>query len=141
MKERTINIVFAILSAACGVALLLYGIKEAGVDTDVAVDENVIDTMALIIPGILLIADSAMYLLRSRFRTDFRFLFGNLGIVALVGFIAEIVYFQFIHYGIHKPQLMMVVPAILIILVFCIFILVLGGLFLCVRRAAGIGKK
>ena len=74
MKERTINIVFAILSAACGVALLLYGIKEAGVDTDVAVDENVIDTMALIIPGILLIADSAMYLLRSRFRTDLRFL-------------------------------------------------------------------
>ncbi|MBP5354693.1 MAG: hypothetical protein J6Y67_06115 [Lachnospiraceae bacterium] len=141
MKERTINIVFAILSAACGVALFVFGLKEAAVDTDVAVDENVIDTMAITIPGLLLIADSVMYLLRPKFRTDLRFLFGNLGIVALVGFIAEVVYFQFIHYGIHRPQVKMLVPAILIILAYGVFILVLGGLFLCVRKAAGLTKK
>ena len=135
MKERTINIVFAILSAACGVALLLYGIKEAGVDTDVAVDENVIDTMALIIPGILLIADSAMYLLRSRFRTDLRFLFGNLGIVALVGFIAEIVYFQFIYFGLRRPQYKLIFGAFLIMLVYAVAIFVVSAVFELTRKA------
>ena len=35
----------------------------------------------------------------------------------------------------------MLVPAILIILAYGVFILVLGGLFLCVRKAAGLTKK
>ena len=142
MKNRTINIVFAILSAVFGIVLIVFGIHEAGVDTDVANDENVIDTMMFIVPGIILLADSAVYVFRDRlFRTDRSFLLGNLAIVILTGFLAECIYFQFIHYGIHRPQLKMVVPAILISLVFGLFVLIVDGLYLCVRKAAGLSRK
>ena len=142
MKERTINIVFAILSATFGIALIVFGIHEAGIDTDVPTDENVIDTMMFTVPGIILLADSVIYVIRNRlFRTDRSFLLGNLAIVFLVGFLAECVYFQFIHYGINRPQLKMVVPAALIILVFTLLVLIIDGMYLCVRKLAGLGKK
>jgi len=141
MKERTIDIVFAVLSAVFGIFLIFFGLHEAGIDTDVSMDENVIDNMMFTVPGIILLADSAVYVFRKRlFRTDKGFLLGNLAIVILVGFIAECVYFQFIHYGISRPQLMMMVPAILITLVFALFVLIVDGMYICVRKAAGLGK-
>ena len=141
MKTRTIDIVFAVLSAAFGIFLILFGIHEAGIDTDVA-DENVIDNMMFTVPGIILLADSAVYVFRNRlFRTDRGFLLGNLGIIVLVCFFAECVYFQFIHYGISRPQLMMTVPAILISIVFALFVLIVDGMYISVRKAAGQGKK
>ena len=92
MKERTIDIVFAVLSAAFGIFLIFFGLHEAGIDTDVSMDENVIDNMMFTVPGIILLADSAVYVFRKRlFRTDKGFLLGNLAIVILVGFIAWVV--------------------------------------------------
>ena len=64
MKDRIINIVFAAMSVVFGIVLILVGVHELGVDTDVAADEDVIDTMIFIVPGILLIADAAVYMLR-----------------------------------------------------------------------------
>ncbi|MBP5490534.1 MAG: hypothetical protein J6Y10_08055 [Lachnospiraceae bacterium] len=139
MKERTINIVFAVMTALFGVALFVFGLKEAGVDTDVA-DEKVIDMMALTIPGILLFADAVMYLLRPKFPSDKKFLLSNLGLVILIGFLAECIYFQFFHYGIHQPQLKMTIPAILIVLVLALLVLILNGMYLCVRRIAKLSK-
>ena len=143
MKKAMIpGIVYAVLTVALGVLLIVLGAKESAVDTSVPENEAVFDHMMLTVPGIVMILCAPLFVLREKlFQSSARFLFAMAGLVLLAGIILEIVYFQFIHYGIHKPQLMMVVPAILIILVFCIFILVLGGLFLCVRRAAGIGKK
>ena len=141
MKDRIINIVFAAMSVVFGIVLILVGVHELGVDTDVAADEDVIDTMIFIVPGILLIADAAVYMLRSRFRSNATFILGNIGLVSLAGFLMGCIYFQFIHYGISRPQLMMMVPAILIILVLDILVLVMSGLYTCVYTAASQAKK
>ena len=136
MKDRTIKIVFAVLSAALGITLILFGINEAGVDTDVAVDEKVLDHMMLTIPGILFLVDSAIYLLRDRFRSSAKFIIDNLLLFVFVGFLAEVVYFQLIYYGISRPQLKMTIPALLILLAYAIVVLVFTGLFTVVRNAA-----
>ena len=136
MKDRTIKIVFAVLSAALGITLILFGINEAGVDTDVAVDEKGLDHMLLTIPGILFLVDSAIYLLRDRFRSSAKFIIDNLLLFVVVGFLAEVVYFQLIYYGISRPQLKMTIPALLILLAYAIVVLVFTGLFTVVRNAA-----
>ena len=136
MKDRTIKIVFAVLSAALGITLILFGINEAGVDTDVAVDETVLDHMMLTIPGLLVLVDSAIYLLRDRFRSSAKFIIDNLLLFVFVGFLAEVVYFQLIYYGISRPQLKMTIPALLILLAYAIVVLVFTGLFTVVRNAA-----
>lgn len=141
MKERTINIVFAVMTALFGIFLFVFGLKEAAVDTDVATDERCLDNMWLTIPGILLFADAAMYLLRSKFTSDKKFVLSNVGLVMLIGFLMECVYFQFIHYGISKPQSKMAIPAFLIVLVFAFFVLVLNLLYITVRRIAKVSKR
>ncbi|MBR6020594.1 MAG: hypothetical protein IK055_10305 [Lachnospiraceae bacterium] len=136
MKDRTIKIVFAVLSAALGITLILFGIKEAGVDTDVATDEKVLDHMMITIPGILFLVDSVIYPVRDRFRTSAKFIIDNLLLFVFVGFLVEVVYFQIIYYGISRPQLKLTIPALLILLAYAIVVLVFTGLFTVVRNAA-----
>lgn len=140
MKDRTIKIVFAVLSAALGITLILFGIKEAGVDTDVATDEKVLDHMMITIPGILFLVDSVIYPVRDRFRTSAKFIIDNLLLFVFVGFLVEVVYFQIIYYGISRPQLKLTIPALLILLAYAIVVLVFTGLFTVVRNAAR-GKR
>ena len=42
--------------------------------------------------------------------------------------------------GIHQPQLKMTIPAILIVLVLALLVLILNGMYLCVRRIAKLSK-
>lgn len=135
MKSRTIDIVFAVMSAAFGAFLIFYGFREAGITTDVAHDEEVIDHMMITVPGILLILNGAFYLLRSRFRSGIRFCLANLALFTLVGFIAECFYFQFIYFGLKQPQYKMMISAILIVVAYDILVAVLAALNTCVRKA------
>ena len=135
--SRIIDIAFAAVSAVFGILLIIYGIQSAGVDTSVPVDEDCIDTMWLTIPGILLLLDSVVYILRTRmFHSSAAFIFGNFLLFVLVAFITEVVYFQFIYYGLGKPQYKLMIPAILIVLVYGLDVVIVGSLCMLTHKIA-----
>lgn len=135
--SRIIDIAFGVISAAFGILLIVYGIHSAGVDTTVPTDERCLDTMWLTIPGILLLLDTAVYILRSRmFRSYAAFILLNFLLFVLVGFIAEVVYFQFIYFGFGKPQYKLMIPAILIVVVYGVAVMIVSSLCTLTHKIA-----
>ena len=55
--------------------------------------------------------------------------------VFLTGVILEIVYFQFIYYGLSRPQYKLTIPAVLIILVYTAATMIISAIFEITRRA------
>ncbi|MBO4789279.1 MAG: hypothetical protein J5531_10305 [Lachnospiraceae bacterium] len=137
MKKSMIpGIVYAALTVALGVILITLGVKEAGVDTSVPENEAVFDHMMLTVPGIVMILCAPLFVLREKlFRSTARFLFGIAGLVLLAGIILEIVYFQFIYFGLRRPQYKLVFGAFLIMLVYAVAIFVVSAVFELTRKA------
>ena len=134
--KKITRIVFTVLTILLGILLIVRGFKEAAVDTSVPQDENAFDHMLLTIPGIVILLDSAVYFFRDRlFRSPAKFIFGNAGMVFLTGVILEIVYFQFIYYGLSRPQYKLTIPAVLIILVYTAATMIISAIFEITRRA------
>ena len=136
MKKTQINgLVFAVLSIIFGIVLIVLGCKEAAVDTSVPADEKVFDNMMLTVPGIVLILDSLVFAFRDKlFRSSAGFLIGNFAIVLLGGIIMEIVYFQFLYYGLSRPQYKLAFGGALIMLVYAVAILVVSAVFELTNR-------
>jgi len=136
MKKTAIpGLIYAVLSFAFGLLLIVLGFQEASVDTTVPVDEAVFDHMMLTVPGILLILDSGIFGLRNRlFRSSPGFLFGNAGLFFLLGLILEIVYFQFFYFGLSRPQPKLIVGTLPIILLYTVAVLIATTLFELTRR-------
>lgn len=137
MKKAMIpGIVYAVLTVVLGVLLIVLGVKESAVDTSVPENEAVFDHMMLTVPGIVMILCAPLFVLREKlFQSSARFLFAMAGLVLLAGIILEIVYFQFIYFGLRRPQYKLIFGAFLIMLVYAVAIFVVSAVFELTRKA------
>lgn len=129
MNKKILPVLFCGILCALGILLLLFGLSEAA---RVEGDDVVPTThMLLTIPGILGILSGVLCFTRKAHRTGTRFVLLSLLYTVLSGFLIECIYFQFIYFGIHRPQPKLAIVALAASLVSSLFYMIFHIVFSC----------
>ena len=129
-KHKLANLVAALLLVVLGVVMLIHGIREIGIETDPTLRgrrvEDYLDHMIFTIPGILLILDAGLFLLREHFDKTSTFLALNSIAFFLLCFCVETVYMLVERPSVHKLTGKLLIPGLLISFVVTIAVFVFG---------------
>lgn len=129
--KKNLSFLFCGIMAAFGICLVLFGLTEASR----AVDNDVMFThMFVTIPGFLGIIGGLLCLTVKAYKSGVRFVLMNFFYLFLIGFIAECIYFQFFYFGVHSPQLKLMIPAALTCLVYGVLYMIFHIIFRCIYR-------
>ncbi len=137
-KHQYANYVAALLLAALGAVMLIHGLREIGIETDPTLRgrrvEDYLDQMIFTIPGILLILDSLLFLLRERFDKTSTFLVLNSIAFFLLCFCVETIYMLVARPSVHKFTSKFLIPCLLISFAVTVAVFVLGVIHANARR-------
>lgn len=108
MNKKQLSYLFCGILSGIGVFLVILGITQAMKLTD---DDRLFSHMLLTIPGFLGIGSGLLCLTRKIHRSAVKFVFTNFFYTLLGGFLIECFVFQFLHFGLQRPQPKLTIPA------------------------------
>ena len=109
MTKKKLSVVFCIVLSVVGAGLIALGIVEGAGLTG---NDRLFSHMILTIPGILGIGSGLFCLTRKSHRSAGGFVVTGFLYTALGGFLIECIAFQFIYFGLNRPQPKLTIPAV-----------------------------
>ncbi len=109
MSKKQLSYLFCGILSGVGVFLLILGITQSS--QMIAEDDRLFSHMFLTIPGVLAIGSGLLCLTRKNHRSAAGFVITNFFYTLLGGFLIECFVFQFLHFGLSRPQPRLTIPA------------------------------
>ena len=131
MNKKTLSIVFCTLLAAFGALLIVLGFQQAALATG---DDVPFTHMILTLPGLASICAGLGCLLRKKSHSAVRYCCSAFFFLFFGMFLAECFYFQFIHFGLDRPQPKLTIPAAGTALVYALLFLIFYIIFCLIYR-------
>ncbi len=129
-KKRINPIIFTLLTAFLGFSLLFTGIQDAIDSKDIF-----LSPMIFAIPGVLMLLNCINYFRFAAYRTLGAYLWNNLWMTFLGGFLLELIYFLVIYFildPLERSQIIishMLLTILLITLVTAVLLLIISAIF------------